>query len=120
MSSTHLNNARYCQLRHYRDGILIWTSANVADEASGISGGYRFIKKDDQLYRYMSGNNGGGTFTCSFSSIDHPTNSEYDFWLKEGDVVTLKNPVTNTDVPTTGTNLDTIGTMFIQEYQKVT
>jgi hypothetical protein len=126
MSSSHGNNNRFCQLRHYRNNSLIWTSSNVPD-AGGNSAAYRTIEKGDQFYRFMNGNNDFGSFTCTFYSDSTGTSNSnyignrkvYELWLKEGDVISLQNPVGNTNIQTTGNGFDTIASLTVQEYNKV-
>jgi hypothetical protein len=128
MSNSHYNNNRYCQLRHYRNGNLIWTSSNVRDfngATNGSSSAYRTIEKGDQFYRFMSGSNDSGSFTCVFYSDPVGTSNYirntkvYELWLKEGDVISLQNPIGNTNVQTTGDGFDTIASLTVQEYNKV-
>jgi hypothetical protein len=141
ITNGHYNNDRSHQLRQYRDDVLIWTSPNISDSSSSYA--YRLVKKGDVFRRYMSGSQDSGTFTCVFYADDGnvvtsqgafwsgtaesyfsngsflDTSKVYEFWVKEGDVVSLENPLINTNVQETGQGFDTIASILVQEYNKV-
>lgn len=126
------------QLRQYRNGILIWTSPSLGPYlgTATTSFAYRQVKKGDVFKRYLSDTAGGSTFSAVFyseytngttpesildSSVVYSNRSkQIEFWVKQGDVVSLQNPIINTNVQTTGQGFDTIATILVQEYNKVT
>lgn len=132
ISNGHFSNNRTHQLRQYRDGVLIWSSPNLTDSPT-TTYAYRLVKKGDIFRRYMSGTQDGGTFSAIFYSdygvqsitpdgkyIEAQMESKiYEFWVKEGDVVSLENPLINTNVQSTGQGFDTIASILVQEYNKV-